>query len=216
MRHILFFVIVATGFAPSISAQVSLPNPRFGVRAGINIAKLAGDSVEGAKNKTSFVGGVVASLPLSKDFAFQPELVYSMKGSKFSEQGVDGEFKLNYVELPILIRYDIPVVGTTKPFLLAGPALAFQTSCKISGTDQGATVTFGCKDFFRQIGADVDVKKFDTGAMFGGGLAFDVGGRVLSLAVRYNLGLTDIFSDTDAKNRVLSFDATLEWFARRK
>ena len=216
MRRILLSTVIVAGFASAVSAQVPLPNPRFGVRAGINIATIGGDSVQGAKNKTTFVGGAVVSLPLSKDFAFQPELVYSMKGAKFSEQGVNGQFKLNYVELPILFRYDIPVVGTTKPFLLAGPALGFQTSCKISGEDQGATVTFGCKDFFQQIGGDVDVKKFDMGAMFGGGLAFDVGGRVLTFGVRYNLGFIDAFSNTDAKNRVLSFDATLEWPMMRK
>src|SRR5690348_6452332 len=136
MRRVLLSAVIAAGFASTVSAQVPLPLPRFGVRAGINIAKVSGDSVEGAKNKTAFVGGVVVSLPLSKDFAFQPELVYSMKGAKFSEQGVDGEFKLNYVELPVLLRYDIPVVGATKPFLLAGPSLGFQTSCKISGSNQ--------------------------------------------------------------------------------
>jgi outer membrane protein with beta-barrel domain len=215
MRHISFVVTFALGFGQALAAQVPLPSPRFGITVGVNLAKLAGDSVQGSKTRTGFVGGATLVLPLSRDFAFEPELVYSMKGSKFDEQGVSGSFKLNYVELPILIRYTFPVVGSTKPFLLAGPALAFQTSCKISGENQGATVTFGCKDFFQQVGANVDVKKFDTGAMFGGGVAFDVGGRMMSLGVRYNLGLTDVFSDTDAKNRVLSFVGTWEWALRR-
>jgi len=163
MRHLLVTAILATGLPSVVSAQITAALPRFGITAGVNIAKISGDSINGAKNKTGFSVGATAVVPMGSAFSFAPELVFTMKGASFSDQGTDGSFKLNYIELPILLRYDIPIVGTTKPFLLAGPALAFQTSCKVSAEDQGVTVSVGCNQF-----TDEDMKKFDTGAMFGG------------------------------------------------
>ena len=210
MRRFLVSAVLCTGITSALSAQ-TVPLPRFGITAGVNLSTIGGDSISGAKNKTGFFVGGTVIVPMGSGFSFNPELTYSLKGAKFSDQGTNGSFKLNYLELPILLRYDFAVAGTTRPFLLAGPALGFQTSCKISGEDQSTTVTFGCKDFFDQLGAPIDVKKFDTGAMFGGGVAFDVSGHTMSLGLRYNLGLNDVFSDTDAKNRVLSFVGTYEW-----
>lgn len=46
---------------------------------------------------------------------------------------------------------------------------------------------------------------------FGGGLAFDVSGRTMTIGVRYEAGFTKLVTDTDSKNRVLSFVATFEW-----
>jgi Outer membrane protein beta-barrel domain len=210
MRHLLVSAILATGLPSVVPAQITAPLPRFGITAGVNIAKISGDNINGAKNKTGFSFGATAVVPMGSAFSFAPELVYTMKGAKFSDQNVDGSFKLNYIELPILLRYDIPVVGTTKPFLLAGPALAFQTSCKVSAEDQGVTVSVGCNQFTNE-----DMKKFDTGAMFGGGASFALGGRMMSLGVRYNLGLMDLAKNQDAKSRVLSFVGTFEWLRLR-
>ena len=211
MRHLLVSAIFVVGLAPALSAQTTPAQPRFGITGGLTVAKVGGDDVNDAKLKTGFVGGGVAVFPISPAFSFEPELTFAMKGSKFTDQGVDASFKLNYIELPVLLRYEFPVTGTTKPFLLGGPAFALETTCKISGSDQGTTVTFGCEDFFNQVGANVQTKSFDVGAMFGGGLAFDVNGRVMTLGIRYNLGFMKVFSDTDAKNRVLSFVGTFEW-----
>jgi opacity protein-like surface antigen len=215
MRHLLVSAILAIGLTPALSAQTTPAQPRFGITGGLTVAKVGGSDVNDAKLKTGFVGGGVAVFPISPTFSFQPELVYAMKGSKFTDQGTDASFKLNYVELPVLVRYDVPVTGGTKPFLLAGPAFALETTCKISGTDQGTTVTFGCQDFFNQVGANTDTKSFDVGAMFGGGLAFDVNGRVMTVGIRYNIGFMKVFSDTDVKNRVLSFVGSLEWPSHR-
>jgi len=210
MRQLLVSAILAAGLPSLVSAQITAALPRLGVTAGVNIAKISGDSINGAKNKTGFSIGVTAVVPMGSAFSFAPELVYTMKGAKFSDQSTDGSFKLNYIELPILLRYDIPVVGTTKPFLLAGPALAFQTSCKVSAEEQGVTLSAGCNQF-----TDEDMKKFDTGAMFGGGVSFAVGGRLMSLGARYNLGLMDLAKNQDAKSRVLSFVGTYEWLRLR-
>src|SRR5262245_33483316 len=215
MRHFLVSAILAVGLAPALSAQSTPAQPRFGITGGLTVAKVGGDDVNDAKLKTGFVGGGVAVFPISPAFSFQPELTFAMKGSKFTDQGVDASFKLNYIEVPALLRYQFPVQGGTKPFLLGGPAFAIETTCKISGSDQGTTVTFGCEDFFNQVGANVQTKSFDVGAMFGGGLAFDVNGRVMTVGVRYNLGFMKVFSDTDAKNRVLSFVGSFEWPSKK-
>jgi hypothetical protein len=214
MRYLLLSAALGLGVASTASAQVAaaLPPARFGIIAGINLAKLGGEDVDNADNRTGFVGGIVASFPMAPNFAIQPELTFSMKGAKGRDASTDGTFKMNYIELPVLFRFDVPTTGTTKPFLLAGPAIAFQTGCDISGTDQGTTVTLSCKDLSDQFaGGTFDPKSFDVGTMFGGGLAFDAGGRTMTIGVRYNLGLMKTFEDAEIKNRVLSFVGTFEF-----
>ena len=216
MRHLLVSAIFAIGLAPTVSAQATPAKPRFGITAGITLADVGGEDLQNTKLKTGFVGGVVAALPLGSGFSFQPELVYSMKGTKVDSTNIELSVKVNYFELPLLVRYEVPVTGSTKPFLLAGPALAIQTSCKFAVSQQGATISIGCEELFNQGGAsNIDSKTFDFGAIFGGGLAFDVGGRSMSIGVRYDLGLTKIFSDTDMKNRALSFIGSFEWPFRK-
>lgn len=215
MRQLTLTTILAFAIAPTLAAQTpAAPSaPRIGIIAGANLATLGGDDIDGtdAKNKAGFVGGIVANFGFAPNFAFQPELTFSMKGAKFDDAGSELKGKLNYVELPLLVRFDVPTSGPVKPFVLAGPALALQASCKLSGSDEGVTVSFDCKDFAEQADApEFDPKTFDVGAMFGGGLAFDVSGRVMTVGVRYNLGLAKAF-DADVKNRVLSIVGTFEF-----
>ena len=45
----------------------------------------------------------------------------------------------------------------------------------------------------------------------GAALGVDVGGRLVTVGARYEVGFVSIFSNDDSKNRVLSFLGTVEW-----
>jgi opacity protein-like surface antigen len=201
--------VVAVASAQTASAPQA--SRRLGLLAGINLATFAGSNVQGASNHTGFLGGVVLVLPMAQDFALQIEGEFTMKGAESNSSNANSSFKLNYVELPVLARFDVPVSGGVKPFIYAGTAIALQTSCDIEATSGGVTVTFTCEEANRQFGSTTKFNSFDVGAMLGGGLAFDVNGRTLTVGTRYNWGLQHISSDADAKNRVLSFVLTFEW-----
>jgi hypothetical protein len=133
-----------------------------------------------------------------------------MKGAKSSDTGGDLTVKLSYLELPLLLRYDIGSGGEgMRPFVHAGPALALKLSCSFEATDGSANVSTGCDDE----NGDGGAKSFDMGLMFGGGFAFRHMDHTFSIGVRYNLGLLNIAEgeDLSTKNRVLSIVGTFEW-----
>ena len=193
------------------NAQTPTPTPTFGVVAGLNFARLSGDSSSGTKQRIGFVGGATLNLPLSPNWAFAPELVYSQKGVKASDTDFEATIKLSYIELPALFRYDFGTAGGVRPFLLAGPAFALKSGCSVEVEGGGVSLSGGCDDA-NDTGEGSSFKSFDVGAMFGGGLSFDVGGRTMRLGVRYNLGLVEVADNSgSAKNRVLSLVGSFEW-----
>lgn len=185
--------------------------PTIAVLAGLNLAKIAGDDDDGIDNRTAFVAGVGLGLPISPDWSFAPELTYSQKGAKVSEGNASATVRLNYIEIPALLRFDVPTSSEVRPFLLAGPALAFKTACSLEVKEDGVASSVSCEELVNAAGGESSFKSFDVGAMFGGGLAFNVSGRTMRVGVRYNIGLVNITDEGNSKNRVLSFVGSFEW-----
>jgi hypothetical protein len=61
----------------------------------------------------------------------------------------------------------------------------------------------------------VNYSKTDVDGIIGGGLAFQVGGRTMTVSTRYDVGFVRFLSDADSKNRVWSFVGALEWPFRK-
>jgi len=194
--------VLAVSFGPTrAAAQGGGPHlpPTFGVLAGANLSKLGGKDASGLKTRTGFVGGVFGVFHANEFLGFEPEVLYSQKGAKASSGGVTGTFKLDYVEVPLLARLDIPVTGSAEPFFVLGPAFGFQVKCEAEGTSGGVTATASCSSL------DIPNKKFDMSGTVGAGVGFKAGKQTLSVSVRYTHGFTDVFSNSDAKNRTWSF-----------
>lgn len=207
------WVVVACLFAVSLAApQASAQGIKLGVKGGVNIADFGGsdaDSLGSTKSKAGFVGGAFAEFMIGDMFAIQPEVLYSQKGIKAEEAGATAKLKLDYIEVPVLFKVNIPIEGSkVRPSVYAGPAVAFKASCKVSGSVGGVDVDVDCDDPL----IDLPVKSTDFGVAFGGGIAFDVGGAEVGIDVRYTLGLTKIDDDPDPfdiKNRVISIMGTV-------
>jgi len=199
-------------------AQLEARPLRFGVTAGMNIAKLSGADGGIVDNRTGFLAGGLVVIPVGRNFAFQPEILFATKGAAASDSGFTGSMKLQYVEVPVILRLDVPTSGKIKPFAYAGPAFALKTGCAFEGSGGGVSASVDCDQLFGQIGdpGDFSFRSADVGGLVGGGLAFDVGGRLFTVGARYEVGLVSIFQNDDAKNRVLSFLGTFEWPFHRK
>jgi opacity protein-like surface antigen len=211
------FLILSAAFAvgawsPSAGQPTPAGPPRFGIIGGANLATLGGSDVTDAGTRTGLAAGFMAVLPFSPGFAIQPELMFTMKGAKSTSGGASAAAKIDYIEIPVLARFEIPASGNVKPFVYGGPGFAYRTSCQFEGSAQGTTITFDCDELTSQ-GAPGNIKfsSTDVGAIVGGGLAFDVSGRTMTIGVRYEAGFTKLLTDTDSKNRVLSFVGTFEW-----
>ena len=101
MKKLMLLAAVAVFGLSNVNAQ----EVKFGVKAGVNFASLTGDDADGLDGKTGFHVGGVAVIGISEKFAVQPELVYSSQGAKDTEEGVDVDYNLDYINLPVLANY---------------------------------------------------------------------------------------------------------------
>jgi hypothetical protein len=201
-----FTTVRAQGAAP-------LPIRRFGLTAGINSATFGGkDAANPTPDRhTGLIAGVFTVVPMRPNFAIQPELFYTMKGAEFSDPTGTGSFKMNYLELPVLARFDIPASVGVKPFVVAGPAVSFKMTCDVEAAGTGFNVSSTCDELQSQSGGTTNFNSVDYGVVIGGGLAFDVSGRTFTVGARYNHSFGRIEESSDTKHRVISMLATFEF-----
>lgn len=161
----------------------------------------SGDDVDDNNILYGFNAGVYATLPISDFIAIQPEVLFTTKGAELEYNNAlvsgNAKFKLNYIEVPLLVRVNI-----TKNFNVhAGGYASYLVSSKVKGN--------GDFDFDEDIDTN-DLNKFDAGLSAGVGVDFSP----LSIGVRYNYGLTTVgkertvagttYTFPDAKNSNLS------------
>ena len=178
------------GVASEVQAQA------FGVRAGANFATLSGEAVDdlNPESRTGLVGGVFMNLNPAGFWSIQPEVLFSQMGATADEGGSEVEFKLNYIQVPVLARVNFAgTAGGFRPHFLIGPAVAFNLSCDVSGEDSGVSVELDCADI------EIDVKKFEFAAVFGAGVGMPVGPGEFTVDGRLYQGLTNI-ADSDDEN----------------
>jgi hypothetical protein len=170
MKKILLSLAILAAFSTASFAQLS-----GGVRAGLNLANNSGD-VENNSMKVGLQLGVYLVGNLSDKLAIQPELVYSGYGSSYDE----GDYKLGYISIPILLRYNINDMVN----IHLGPQFGILSSAKFEDED--------VKD---------GLKGLDTGLALGVG--FDFG--AFNAGARYYAGLSNIADsdESDVKNTAL-------------
>lgn len=80
----------------------------FEIRGGVNFCQIDGDA-SGNYNKLGFHGGVNTSFPLSDDgsLRFVVELGFTQKGSRIDNASLDRHISLLYVEVPLMLAYDM-------------------------------------------------------------------------------------------------------------
>lgn len=178
-----------------LHAQDNNVNTEFGVKGGLNMSNLYTDDADDENVLFGFNAGVYATLPVSDFIAIQPELLFTTRGSKLEYNNAlaqgNVKLKLNYIELPLLVRVNI-----TKNFNIhAGGYASYMVSAKSTGD--------GDFEFEDQYDTD-DFNKFDAGLAAGIGVDFNP----ISVGLRYNYGLTTIQKDgddsSDLKNSNLS------------
>lgn len=189
--------LLFTAGVSTASAQ-SVPRISWGIVAGANFAKLTGGDANGAKTRTGFVGGVTADFHLASQLGLEIDGLYSQEGTKIDIGSSDGTLKLDYIRVPVLLRYSFPTHTSVRPFVNIGPSLGFKISCKETAGSDSAD----CNDISSE-----DVKSFDIGGSIGAGVAFKVGKEELSVQGRFMKGFSKPIADADLKNQNFSLMA---------
>lgn len=201
-------------FVPPALAQKGA-DVTIGIMAGANYAKVTQEPASADATfdyHTGLVAGAFVGVKVADAISIEPQALYSVKGANIKGTGSNssstGSIKLNYLEIPVLVKFWIPMSDSqVKPFLFAGPEFEYLISCKISGKPFGITGEQDCD----KPPTNIKIKSTDWGATAGGGLEFKAGQQVVRIDARYTLGLTDLNNDpsdkTKAKNR--SFMGTI-------
>jgi hypothetical protein len=166
MKKVLLSLVALIAISTVSFAQLS-----GGVRAGLNLSNQkfsVGDESESGDMKAGFLLGLYLTGNISDNVAIQPELVYSSMGAKDD----DGDLKLGYISIPILLRYNFNEMIN----LHVGPQFGILASAKVEDED--------IKDFY---------KGLDVGAAIGLGADFGA----FNAGVRYYMGLSNIAEDND-------------------
>lgn len=203
LRFSIALLLVAAMFTPTeTSAQTVI-----GVKGGIGIANLSlSESSEDLSSRTTFTGGGFATFGLGEMFFLQPEVLYAPKGAKGDLDGTDATIAVDYIEIPVLFGAAFDLGGSSvKPRVFAGPSVAFEIGCDVSGTEGGVSLSFTCSEI------ELETKSVDFGLVFGAGVAFPLGSVQLIIDGRYDLGLSNIndteLDDESVKNNAWQFMA---------
>lgn len=159
---------------------------RSGIKGGVNFSNLYIDDVDDRNIRTGYHVGFYGQSKLNSFAALQLELLYTTKGnqSTFNTGLVQGdvEFKLDYIEVPVLINLK---AGDILEFH-AGPSFGFLINSEIESSSGNISTSSNLnEDRF---------KTLDVGFALGAGLNFDN----LQVGGRFTWGLSEIAdNDTD-------------------
>ncbi len=107
MKKIVF--VAAALLMVGIYSQAQV---KFGIKAGVNFYKFSGSDAKigsvSPKFQPGVAGGAFANLTVSEQFSVQPELLFSMEGSKYEESGDKLMYKTNYLNIPVMAQYNNP------------------------------------------------------------------------------------------------------------
>ena len=161
-----------------------------GVKAGANLANQKwtsnGISLD-TKARPGIHGGVFVVIMINEKFGVQPEALFSMQGSRWDFSGDDSKFKFNYLNVPVLLRYNI----TEMISIHAGPQFGFLLGAEAED-ESGDTADI--KD---------DIKGIDVAGATGVEIDLPMG---VGFGARYVLGFSNVAEDNpdfdgEIKNR---------------
>lgn len=176
--------------------------PGLGIKGGANLAsqEISGEDGGGDELDSfpALVAGAFMTYRLASWLEFQPELLYSVKGSRFEESGFTATVLIDYLEVPLLARVSRRGNGGMGFYAAGGPYAAFQLRARTRMKFSGSTEDRDVSD---------DVERADFGFSVGGGV--ELGHFVFD--GRYVHGLTDVDKDrsdgTKITNRAISITA---------
>jgi len=198
MKKLVLIIIAGASFATA-HAQI-----QFGVKAGANLSNITGKDETGNSSLIGLNAGVFAQIPVSGAFSFAPEVIYSGKGAKSTQAGVDYKLRENYLDVPLLFKWQ----HESGFNVVTGPQVGFLLSADVKAQGQSEDVksSFKSTEFAWDFGVGYDIPKCPVGIEF-----------------RYNLGISNIAdnssgssSDATAHNSVFQLGLRYTLFGASK
>lgn len=170
-------------FTRSATAQ---QNPRLvGFKAGVAVSStepVAENTVRG-ESVSGFTAGITGRLPAGASFAVQGEILFVRKGVDLvAADGTEQlELRTSVLQVPVTLQYLLPIDALPLR-VYAGAAFGLPIACSPHSGATGTGVVTQCRL----------ESHAHAGIVAGGLLDIPLGGPVLTLDVRYDLGLNDL------------------------
>ncbi|MBQ6064858.1 MAG: PorT family protein [Prevotella sp.] len=178
----------------------------YGFRVGLGVATVNSDShyLDGNKAKAGLNVGLAVGTEIvpGTPLCFESGLYYTEKGGK-SGSGTDKfTYQLNYLEVPLLLKYKI----YTDKNISIEPFLGGYLACGVGGKIKDYEYRAAYSSFGNEY--DDNFNRFDGGVKLGCGVSFDM----FYLGASYDIGLANVgkdnFNDTHTGCFNLDFGIT--------
>lgn len=185
---LLSFLFVSACLSGSFAQQ------RFsaGPRVGLNLSTFAG--TPGYTFRPGVTAGAFLMYSSLNHFGISGDVLYSQMGGKYSVGNSSHNARINYLEIPLALRYFLTLKGDFRPNVFFGPSVAVKLNAKrTSYIENGiARADIDNSDNFRAA---------DLGLIAGFQLNFKglAERQRFLIDARYRYGLTDITIDNNAQ-----------------
>lgn len=178
---------------------------KYGVVAGFDYTTIA--NIEDNDWRPGFKAGIKADIPLNEKFNFQPALLFSTKGCEGDIYNFSTDYShlsytitSNYIELPLLFTYNIPLSGKTKFLIAAGPYLAIGIGGKTKMSIDNGFDSYELKwNTFDGFNEEYEEYSLSSPSMerFDWGLATGIGMQInkVQVLLNYDFGFQDLYED---------------------
>jgi len=173
-----------------ITATATAQHVNIGIKGGLNLYNIKNSNSSQYDSKAGFHLGLLGHIHLSKQLAFQPEILYSAEGAKYSVLNTKHILHLNYVNVPLLLQY----MFDNGFRLEAGPQFGFLAAAK----DEANGTKADLKNYYKKVDFAVGL-----------GLGYVDPSSGLGIDARYNIGLGNINENSSVKSMNRGFQLGL-------
>jgi hypothetical protein len=178
MKNIIFVLFVIVFFIET-PAQF-----KYGLEAGLNISTIKGNYPQKLSNTTGILIGINGGYNFFDFLSIEPGLYLSQKGvTRILFSDIQGIETYNYLEVPLNLNYNLPITEPGKTFVFAGVYEARLLSAGVRPDNQGQSSSVNIGDI---------LPSWDFGLNFGLGQSFYISSGMMSIRVKYSLGLVTL------------------------
>jgi hypothetical protein len=178
MKKIIFVLFVLVFFIET-PAQF-----RYGIEAGINLATIKGNYPQKLSSTTGVLIGINGSYNFFDDLSIESGLYLSQKGvTRVLFNDIQGIETYTYLEVPLNLKYNLPITESGKTFIFAGLYGAKLLSAGVRPDNEGQSSSVNLGDM---------IPSWDYGINVGLGQSFNISSGMMNIKVKYSLGLATL------------------------
>jgi hypothetical protein len=200
LSALVLAILVLAPFSTGAAEDLGFPSISWGFKAGLSLSQNSGimerDAEYGVSSeyRKGFAGGLFLYMPVTARFGLQQEVLYVQKGSRQDisieildiPTVLDVTYDMDYIEIPVLMRYTWIRRGGRTFYSFAGGALSLKVNdrYKLSGI-----IDDGVEQVPLYADSDMsEVEMFDYSFIAGIGYEHEVWSRHLLVEYRFTIG----------------------------